>query len=211
MLIFRSSCRFSAQQQRPVRYRGCPPGKQQLSAFPRFWVRFKTPRKPTSSSLQSPTASARSAQHLTHLLHSSLSLTWPFCCCIFPVRSEHADHVRCSGVQQGRDLVFFAAPWLGADRHGWRERESAVEIKKNNNLDVRCKYHRTAAAGSFLLQGCVRLLQFYTLHLQTLETFYLNVIIFLYHCQTCMHYKLGLLFRFLLYSDRQLWEIQHIS
>lgn len=55
-----------------------------------------------------------------------------FCCCIFPVCSEHAHHVCCNRAQEGRDLVFFAAPWLGADRHGWRERES--QLKSNNNL-----------------------------------------------------------------------------
>lgn len=145
------------------------------------------------------------------LLFFFLSLTW-LSAAASSVCSEHAHHVCCNRAQEGRDLVFFAAPWLGADRHGWRERES--QLKSNNNLqnlEVSCTYHQTpgvtAQEQSPLCSKALVLVTFasilYSSRSNFSETFYLNVIIFLYNCPTCVddYRKLWLLF-----SPSLLWQ-----
>ena len=76
LVIIRSSCLSFVQPWRPVKYPGCPAGKQPSSASPHFWVRCKLSKTHIPSSLPSPTASARwetTCQHwLTNLLLKGL-------------------------------------------------------------------------------------------------------------------------------------------
>lgn len=83
-------------------------------------------------------------------------------CCIWSVRAEHADHVRRGGAQEGRDPVFFAAPWMGAHRHGRTEREWPVFIAKQSGSEV----HPTTT----MWHVCVQLFLLSTLHLVRILT-----------------------------------------